>query len=98
VPDPDTADWECRDKPRRPVTVFAKDYAFLTPGSCDATYTGRSFNRLIGRVRIRAESHTRSLGADKLPSVNPSRYHGSPLRQRILRVARDVHNNKELGL
>ncbi len=77
-------------------TAFASENrAFLTRPDTDATYyerpkCGRS-HTTPGRVSLPP------LGTDRSPSANPSRPHGSPLRQRILRVAMDVHNNKEVG-
>jgi ATP-dependent Clp protease ATP-binding subunit ClpX len=83
---------------RRPEAVSpAKNWAFLTRPYRDATYYGRSIHNLNGRGRIRVESQPALWVRTGHRPQFPSRYNGSPLRQRILRVARDVHNNKEQG-
>jgi hypothetical protein len=72
--------------------------AFLTPSCRDATYIVRTKNSFEESHRLlRTGFLTRPSGTDFTTSVIPSRPTGSPLRQRILRVAMEVHNDKEMG-
>ena len=76
--------------------VFAsKIRAFLTRSRRDATYSERPKLRTVAYYS--GQGFTPALGCGQVTVREPLPANGSPLRQRILRVVRDVHNNKEVG-
>ncbi len=74
---------------------LSKNYGFLTLRQGDATYIER-LNGTVAYYSGQGLTPALRVRTGQGPQT-PSRHHGSLLRQRILRAAGDVHNNKEMG-